>query len=270
MNGTSRVITNRVKTLFEEGKPTLGTWLSLPACASAEAMSYIGWDWLVVDTEHAAHNIETVENLIRTIERTDAVPMVRVGWNDHTLLKWALDRGAMGVVIPWVNSREEAERAVESCMFPPKGIRGIGGGRTTMYDMDEEAYMEAANDNIAVIVQIETAAAVENADEILSVEGVAGTFIGPADLSASMGIYGKLDDPRFEDAIQTVLKACKKYGVAAGMHVGTPEAAAKRIEQGFQFIALADDIEFSIRGAKQAFGRVSTLTNGAVGLNRRK
>ena len=232
-------------------------------------MSYIGFDWLVIDTEHAAFNVETVENLIRTIERTEVVPMVRVGWNDHTLVKWALDRGAMGIVVPWVNSREEAERAVRSCMFPPKGIRGIGGGRATMYGLDDGAYMRAANDNILVIVQIETMAAVEQVDEILSVEGVGGAFIGPADLSASLGICGMFEDSRFERAAQTVLEACRRHDVPAGIHVGTPDAAAKRVAEGFRFVALADDIEFAVRGARQALERVSALTAGRVGLYRR-
>lgn len=196
---------NRVKNLLAEGKPTLGTWLCIPACASTEAMSYIGFDWMVIDTEHAPHTLETVENLIRTIELTDVVPMVRVGWNEPTLIKWALDRGAMGVVVPWVNSRAEAEKAVRACMFPPKGLRGIGGGRTTMYDLDGGRYMREANDSILVIVQIETRQAVDNIDEILSVDGVGAAFVGPADLSASLGLPGRLEDPVFQAALMRVL-----------------------------------------------------------------
>jgi len=233
-------------------------------------MSYIGFDWLVIDTEHAPHSLETVENLIRTIERTDVVPMVRVGWNDPTLLKWALDRGAMGVVIPWVNSREEAEKAVRSCMFPPRGLRGIGGGRTTKYDLDGGLYMREANDSILVVVQIETEQAVNSIDEILSVDGIGAAFVGPADLSASLGIPGRLDDERFQAALARILKSGKEHGVPVGIHLGAPDRVARMIEQGWQFMAIAEDLKHAINGARAAFDRIAELCGDTVGLSRKR
>lgn len=261
---------NRAKVLMEQGKPTLGSWLSVSSCQSAEVMSYIGFDWLVIDMEHAPHSFETVENMIRTIERTEVVPMVRVSWNDPVLMKLALDRGAKGIVVPWVNTKEEAAKAVSGCMFPPKGLRGIGGGRTTKYDLDEGKYMAEANDDVLVIIQIETISAVDSIDEIFEVEGLGGAFIGPADLSASMGMFGQLGRPEFEAAVMKVLEAGKRHKVPVGIHVGSNETAAKRINQGFQFMAISDDIEFMINGAKSALSEINKGCGNRVGLGRQQ
>jgi len=269
MADNSQFRENRAKALLKQGKPTLGSWLCISSCASAEAMSYVGFDWLVVDMEHAPHSFETVENIIRTVERTDVVPMARVAWNDPVLMKKALDRGAMGIVVPWVNSKEEAIAAVRGCMFPPKGLRGIGGGRTTRYDLDDGQYMREANDNILVVVQIETEGAVNRIDEILEVEGIGAAFIGPADLSASLGIFGQLDNPKFESAAMKVLESGKRHNVPVGMHLSSPAMVGKRINQGFQFMALADDIEHMINGAKLAFSEVNKICGNSVGLGRK-
>lgn len=252
-------MSNPLKHRLAQGHPSVGSWLLTPSCVAAEAMSYAGFDWVVIDTEHGAVNPESVENIIRTIERTDVVPMVRVAWNDPVLIKLALDRGAMGIVVPWVSTREEAERAISACMFPPKGLRGIGGGRTTMYGQDGGGYMREANDNIIVIVQIETAQAVENIDDILSVEGVGAAFVGPADLSASLGIPGRLDDDIFEQAVSQVLASGKKQGVPTGMYLASPEAVARRIRQGWQLMALANDLDHMLNGARQALATVHGL-----------
>ncbi len=250
---------NPVKDRLAHGHPSVGSWLWTPSCVAAEALSYAGFEWIVIDTEHGAVNPENVENIIRTIERTNVVPMVRVGWNDPVLIKLALDRGAMGIVVPWVSTREEAERAASACMFPPKGLRGIGGGRTTMYGLDGGRYMRDANDSIMVIAQIETAQAVENIDDILSVEGVGAAFVGPADLSASLGIPGQLDDEIFERAVSRVLAAAKKHGVPAGMYLASPDAVARRIQQGWQLMALANDVDHMINGARQALATVRSM-----------
>lgn len=270
MADNSKFRPNRAKKLLQQGKPTLGSWLCVSSCISAEAMSYVGFDWLVVDMEHSPHSFETVENMIRTLERTDVTPMARVAWNDPVLMKKVLDRGAMGVVVPWVNSREEAMAAVRGCMYPPKGLRGIGGGRTTRFDLDDGQYMREANDNILVVVQIETETAINRLDEILSVEGVGAAFIGPADLSASLGIFGQLDNPKFEDAAMKVLEAGRRHNVPVGMHLSSPSMVGRRINQGFRFMALADDIEHMINGAKQAFSEVERISGGIVGMNRKQ
>lgn len=268
MADNSKFRPNRAKELLKQGKPTLGTWLCASSCLTTEAMSYVGFDWLVVDMEHSPHSYEAAENMIRTIERTDVTPLARVPWNDPVLIKKTLDRGAMGVVIPMVNSREEAESAVRSCMFPPLGVRGIGGGRITRFDLDDGEYMRKANENILVIIQIESEKAIADIDDILSVEGLGAAFIGPADLSASLGIFGQLDNPKFEDAAMKVLAAGNKHDVPVGMHLSSPDMVGRRINQGFRFMALADDTEHMINGAKSAFLKVSEICGNKVGFVR--
>lgn len=246
---------NTVKQKLTEGKPAIGTWLSLCSPIAAEYMAYMGWDWLVVDTEHSPVGFETTVHCFQAICTTDTMPMARIAWNDPVLIKRHLDAGAMGLVIPMVNSVEEAEKAVAAMKYPPRGFRSLGGGRCMVYGDD---YFSWANDQTACIVQIEHIDAVNRAEEILSVEGVDACFIGPNDLAGSMGITPNLGapDPRHEEAIQEVLRAAKKVGTPAGIHVPTAEHVSKRIAQGFQFIALTNDAGFMRTAARQAMNQI--------------
>ena len=231
---------NTVKEKLANGKPTIGTWLSLASWVSAEYMAHIGFDWLVVDTEHSPVGFETTVQCFQAICTTDTIPMARVAWNDAMLMKRLLDAGAMGLVIPMVNSPEEAEKAVKSMKFPPEGYRSLGGGRATVYGSD---YFASANDEIAVIVQIEHIDAVNKAAEIMSVKGVDACFIGPNDLAGSMGLKPDIhcSNPEHNAAVMQVLDAAKKVGKPAGIHCATTEAVNMRLEQGFKFIAINSD-----------------------------
>ncbi|MGQ9629708.1 MAG: HpcH/HpaI aldolase family protein [bacterium] len=243
---------NKVKRKLKEGKPTVGSWISLVSFISAEYMAHVGFDWLVVDTEHSPVGFETTVHCFQAINTTDTVPMARVAWNDPILIKRLLDAGAMGLVIPMVNSPEEAERAVKSMKYPPEGFRSIGGGRTNLYYGDD--YREKANSEIAVIIQIEHIDAVRRARDILSVKGIDSCFIGPADLAGSMGV--RAGEPSHEEAIQKVLRSAKEVGTPAGIHCYSWEDANRRIDQGFQFIALASDARFMQSAAKEEFSRL--------------
>jgi 4-hydroxy-2-oxoheptanedioate aldolase len=242
---------NRVKELWRQGKAAVGTWLVLGSPLVAEITASLGFDWVVVDTEHGAIDIATTQSIIQAINTTDTVPMVRVPWNDPMAIKRALDAGAYGLVIPMVNSREEAIRAVQATRYPPLGIRSYGGPRARLYG--GASYFEHANEELALIVQIEHIEAVNHIDEILSVEGVDGFFIGPSDLAISMGLKPGMDqtDPRHVDAVNRVLASGKKHRLPGGIHVGSPEAVNERIAQGCQFIGLASDERF-LRGAASA------------------
>ena len=192
---------NHVTRRLAAGEPSIGTWLALPSPEAAEFVSRIGFDWLVVDTEHNPIDIRTLSLMFGAITTGGSAPMVRIPWNHPENFKRVLDAGAWGIVVPMVNSREEAERAAEATFFPPKGNRSIGGGMTgTRFDTSGGDYLEHADDEICLILQIEHIDAVERCDEILSVPGVAGCFIGPNDLAASMGVgLGvplECDDPR--------------------------------------------------------------------------
>ena len=247
---------NRVKELWREGKAAVGVWMVLGSPITAEIIANMGYDWVVVDTEHGSIDIGTTQSIIQAVSYTNTVPMVRVPWNHPMPIKRALDAGAYGLVIPMVNSREEAVQAVQAARYPPLGIRSYGGPRARLYGGVD--YFEHANEEIAVIVQIEHIDAVNCVDEILSVEGVDAFFIGPSDLAISMGLKPGLDqtDPRHGDAISKVLAAGKKYGVVGGIHVGSAEAANERIAQGFQFVGLSSDEGFIRSAASSALNEV--------------
>jgi len=248
---------NTVKEKLSAGEPSVGTWLSLASPISAEYMAHAGFDWLVVDTEHSPVGFETTVQCFQAICTTDTIPMARVAWNDPMLMKRLLDAGAMGLVVPMVNSPEEAERAVKSMKYPPVGFRSLGGGRAALYGSD---YMSWANDEIAVIVQIEHIDAVNKAVEILSVKGVDACFIGPNDLAGSMGLKPDIHcrHPEHEAAVMRVLESAKKVGKPAGIHCVTVEAVKRRMEQGFQFIAISSDAGLLREAAARVVSEIKT------------
>ncbi|GAI93415.1 unnamed protein product [marine sediment metagenome] len=213
---------NRVKELWRKGEATVGTWLALGSPIVAEIIAHIGFDWVVIDTEHSAIDIETTQSIIQAMSATGTVPIVRVPWNDPALIKRALDAGAYGLVIPMVNSREDAARAVQASRYPPIGIRSYGGPRVRLYGGSD--YFEHANEEIAIIVQIEHVDAVSHIDEILSVAGIDAFFIGPNDLAASMGVKLGLDnpDPRHIEAVSKGFGGRKEAPYSRGNLSGQP------------------------------------------------
>jgi 4-hydroxy-2-oxoheptanedioate aldolase len=246
---------NTTKRLLAEGKPAVGSWISLCSPISAEYMAQLGWDWLVVDTEHSPIGFETMVHCFQAICTTPTMPMVRVAQNDVTLIKRVLDAGAMGVVVPMVLNAKEAAQAVASAKYPPVGIRSVGGGRCMVYGDD---YFAWANDETCVIVQIEHIEAVKRTREILSVEGVDAVFIGPNDLAWSMGT--RPGSPEHEAAIQEVLRAAKELGRPVGIHTPNGEVAKRRVEEGFQFVAVASDAAYV-----KAYGSAQLATVRSAG-----
>lgn len=247
--------TNHAKARLRAGEPSIGTWLSLPSPEAAEQAARIGFDWLVVDSEHNAVDIRTLSLMFAAMSSSQTAPMVRIPWNSPENFKRALDAGAWGIVVPMVNSREEAERAVEATRYPPDGSRSVGGGRHAIsFGGGAEEYFRAANDEILLVLQIEHIKGVEAADEILSVPGVDACFIGPNDMAASMGIgLGvplESEHPQLVEAIERVRTTCNANGVAPGIHCSHGEAVAMRIAQGFQFCAMASEMRYMMGGLK--------------------
>jgi len=244
---------NHVRRRLAAGEPSIGTWLSLPSPEAAEFVSRLGFDWLVVDTEHNPTDIRTLSLMFGAITTGGSAPMVRIPWNHPENFKRVLDAGAWGIVVPMVNNREEAERAAEATFFPPKGKRSVGGSMTgTRFDTSGGDYLKHADDEICLILQIEHIDAVEKCDEILSVPGVAGCFIGPNDLAASMGVGLGVpledDDPRMVEAIAHVCKTSKEVGVAPGIHTSGAAGINQRIAEGFQFLAMASETKYLVGG----------------------
>jgi len=251
--------TNHVKARLKAGEPSIGTWLGLPSPEAAEQVARIGFDWLVVDSEHNAVDIRTLAQMFSAMASTQTAPMVRIPWNSAENFKRVLDAGAWGIVVPMVNSREEAERAVEATRYPPLGSRSVGGGRHAIsFDGGAEEYFRRANEEILLVLQIEHALGVEHADEILSVPGVDACFIGPNDMAASMGIgLGvplESDHPQLIQAIEHVRTTCLANGVAPGIHCSDGAAVAARVAQGFQFCAMASEMKYLMGGLKADLG----------------
>ena len=246
--GCVMFVENKTKRLLKEGKVAVGMFVCQPSFDIAELYSKLGFDWELFDMEHGSISFDVLPWLLAAASG-EATPLVRVPWNDPTYVKLALDAGALGVMFPQVNSREEAEKAVKSCKYPPKGIRGVGPRRASLYYTRFKDYMKVADDEVMVIVQIETREAVKRIDEILSVEGVDAAFIGPADLSVSMGYLTSF--PKLEEevlnAIATVRDACKEKGVAPGIWGGSVERVNQFIDEGFKFIALGEEMDYIAR-----------------------
>jgi 4-hydroxy-2-oxoheptanedioate aldolase len=246
---------NHVKRRLAAGEPSVGTWLAVPSPESAEFVATLGFDWLVADTEHNPIDIRTLSQMFGAIAASGVAPMVRIPWNTPENFKRVLDAGAWGIVVPMVNSKEEAERAVEATYFPPKGNRSVGGGMTALrFGTTGGDYLRHADEEILLVLQIEHVKAVERCDEILSVPGVAACFIGPNDMAASMGIgLGvplESDHPRLVEAIAHVQKTAKACGVAPGIHCSDSKGVNRRIGEGFQFLAMASELRYMLAGLK--------------------
>jgi 2-keto-3-deoxy-L-rhamnonate aldolase RhmA len=244
---------NRVKELLQRGEVTLGPWITIGHPDVVEMLAHMGFDWMAFDMEHAPLDIRTVQNLMQAANGTEVTPFVRVAWNDIVLIKQVLDLGTQGLVIPWVNTREDAIRAVRAARYPPQGLRGAGPRRAALYGLDRD-YMAQAAAQIMIIAQIETTEAVENAENILEVEGVDGFFIGPTDLSTSMSIPGQRDHPELQRAIRKVLEIGKKLGKPGGIMCHSINEIKRAVDDGFKFIAAGSDFDYLKWGADIALG----------------
>lgn len=246
---------NPVKKAIRQNKVTIGSWLQIGSNITAEIMAKSGFDWLVIDTEHGGIDLETGIQMMQAMKGTDCVPFVRVPQNDTIYIRRFLDAGAYGIIVPRVNSGAEAEMAVRACKYPPLGERGIGMGRAHNYGAGFKEYLNSANKEIVLILQIEHIDAVKNINEIVETPGIDGVFIGPYDLSGSMGLLGKLDHPEIKKALRTTFLAAKKAGLVAGMHVVSPsiEQVRKYIKDGCRFIALGMDTIFLQTSIEKGF-----------------
>jgi 4-hydroxy-2-oxoheptanedioate aldolase len=246
---------NLAREKLKRGEAAVGTWLVLPNVMSTQLMARVGFDWLTVELEHSPTNWETAAQMFGAIASAGGVPLCRVPWNTGENIKRALDNGAWGVIVPMVNSRAEAEAVVAAARYQPIGRRTIGGQLSAAnFETDQATYYARANDEILVVVMIEHVDGVERADEILRVPGIDVVFIGPNDLHNSMGRAPAFEseDPRFNQALERVLKAARKYGVAPGIHVADVDAAQRRRDQGFQFIAVKSEAGMMLAKAAEA------------------
>lgn len=232
-----------LKSRLIKGQLTIGSWITLAHPAIAEIMARAGFDWLTIDLEHSVITIREAEELIRVISLCEVPALVRLTSNDQNQIKRVMDAGACGVIVPMVNSREDAERAVQSVHYPPFGRRGVGLARAQGYGTSFANYREWLDKEAVVIVQIEHIDAVNDLEAILTVPGVDGYIIGPYDLSASMGIPGEFGDPRLVAAIEKVRTTGIALGKPGGLHVVEPDSTKLKeaISKGFRFLAYSLD-----------------------------
>lgn len=245
--------TNHVKDRLRRGEPSIGTWLSLPSPEAAEYVSRLPVDWLVVDTEHNPIDITTLSQMFMAISGTGVAPMVRIPWNTPEHFKRVLDAGAWGIVTPMVNSREEAESAVQAARYHPLGNRSVGGGRHGFsFDTTAIDYYRNANEQVLLIMQIEHIDGVNNVEEIVSVPGIDAVYIGPNDLAASMGLGLGVplehDDPDLVRAIHHVRDVAKARGLPTGIHTSSAAGVNQRLGEGFQFCAMASELRYMVAG----------------------
>ncbi|MSQ96689.1 MAG: 2-dehydro-3-deoxyglucarate aldolase [Gemmataceae bacterium] len=243
---------NAVKRLLKAGQPAVGTWLSLGSITAARFMARAGFNWLTTDIEHSLVDWETATHMFATIADAGCTALARVPGNRHDHIKRVLDNGAHGVVVPMVNSRQEAEYAVAAMLYPPTGNRSVGGSVHALnFGATANEYYDHANEELLVVLQCEHIQAVENADAIFSVPGIDAIFVGPNDLAASM--RSKDNKPpsakATKEAMDHILATCKKHGVAPGLHTGSADEANARIAEGWQFIAITSELKMMLNGA---------------------
>jgi len=254
---------NSLKSKLRNRQLTIGSWITLGHTSIAEIMAKAGFDWLTVDMEHSAITLHEAQQLIQVIELSGCAPLVRVGANDANLIKRAMDTGAHGVIVPMINTKEDAEQAVGAVKYPPQGFRGVGLARAQSYGADFEGYRKWNETESIVIVQIEHIKAVENLEAILSVEGVDAFIVGPYDISASLGVAGQFDHPEMKSALSKILDTARRLKAVAGYHVIPPDTrqVLEKIKQGYRFLAYSIDFLFlgdSCRGGLSAIRETLT------------
>ena len=255
---------NRLREIWAAGGAVVNGWLAIPNSFSAETMAHQGWDSLTIDLQHGVVDYQSMIAMLQAISTTPTVPVVRVPWLEPGILMKTLDAGAYGVICPMVNTREDAEKLVAYTHYAPRGTRSFGPVRALLYGGAD--YPQHANETIVTFAMIETAKALDNLEDILSVEGLDAIYIGPSDLSLALGCTPTFDDvdPKAAEAIDHILASAKAHGIVAGIHNGTPEAARKRIEKGFQFVTIGSDARLMAAGAQQVISKMRATAPAAT------
>jgi len=231
-------------------EPCFGTWISSSSLVALDALRGVGFEWFMIDTEHAPVNPETLAAMVSLLGEGGPAPLVRVGNVDQYLIKQALDAGSQGVLVPLVNTEAQAKATVAFAKYPPEGVRGAAAAAASRYGMELSTYLRSANAETLVGVQIETKEALDNLEAIAGVNGVDLLFVGPQDLTLSLGLLDDRRNPKVREAMRAVVETCERHGKVPGTLVIDPEEKRVAVELGFRFISLASDVRFLITGAK--------------------
>ncbi len=245
-----------LKEKLRRGEFCRGVWVSLPSVPVVDTLGHAGFDFVLFDSEHAPITPYDLETLTTVLRQSSAVPIVRVGWNDMVEIKRVLDAGAEGVLVPMVNTAEEARRAVAAAKYPPQGVRGVAPRAASEFGRKAAEYLATANDRVVVMTQIEHIDAVRNLDALLGVEGIDCLMVGPADLSASMGYLGRIDHPEVQSAIDDVIRRATAAGVPVATVSTGAEQARALAGRGFQVLTLGSDLALMRAAALDVLTRV--------------
>ncbi len=257
---------NAFKRMLIEGRTIFGAWLMSGTPTTAEALGCAGFDFLVVDMEHVPVDTAQMVDILRALGGTPAPGVVRLPWNDMVMVKRALDGGAQTVMLPFVQSAEEARRAVAYTRYPPDGVRGVAGLHRGSRYLTVPNYLQAAGSELCVAVQIETLAALDQLPQIAAVPGVDTIFIGPSDLAASMGLLGDVNHASVQEKLALGARMCRDAGKPCGIIGGTPELVARFVEYGYTWVAIGSDMAFMVGRAQEALAKArGTVPRGAPG-----
>lgn len=246
---------NRFNIALKGTRPLIGIWSMLNSTNAVEALGDSGYDWILLDGEHTPLELADAVDQLRALTPSKSIPIVRLPDNDPILLKRFLDAGATTIMLPYVQNAEEARAAVTAMHYPPLGERGVAlMHRASRYTRTKD-YLKTASDSVSLIVQLETPAALENLEAIASVKGVDAVFIGPSDLSATMGLLGEPDHPKVQQLIGETLERARKIGIPIGVLAVNPAAAERYISMGFAFVSVASDFSLLIQNADAAAAR---------------
>jgi 4-hydroxy-2-oxoheptanedioate aldolase len=241
---------NAFKRALQAGKPQIGLWSSLSSNYSVEVIAGAGFDWILLDCEHSPNDLESLLTQLQAAAPYPTTSIVRVPWNDMVTIKRVLDIGAQSLLVPYVSTAEEAKAAVSYTRYPPKGARGVAGTtRATQFGRVKD-YAKRAHEEICLLVQVETQAALDNIEAICALDGVDGVFIGPADLHASMGHTGEIANPKVKPLIDDAIRRIRKAGKAPGILTPNEADAKHWLECGALFVAVGADVGILARGAE--------------------
>ncbi|MBK97396.1 MAG: 2,4-dihydroxyhept-2-ene-1,7-dioic acid aldolase [Balneola sp.] len=237
---------NQLKKKLKNKELSIGTWVNIGHQSVIEVLGMAGFDWVTLDIEHSPMSLETIQNLLGHIRATGMEGLVRVSKNEEVIIKRVMDAGADGIIVPMVNSEEDAKKAVNFVRYPPHGKRGVGLSRAQKYGYGFSEYKEWTNNNSCVIAQIEHIQGVNNLEAILTVNGIDGIIIGPYDLSASMGYPGEYERDEVKEALRSVVEMVKKSDKSLGFHVIESKFSKlkEKIDQGYTFLAFSLDFFF--------------------------
>jgi 2-keto-3-deoxy-L-rhamnonate aldolase RhmA len=250
---------NLFKSWLADGRQPipLGTWISSASPIVAEAMGWVGFDFLVLDMEHSPVDTPQAVSILQAVAGTPTTEVVvRLAWNDQVMTKRVLDAGAVTLMFPYIQTAEEAVRAVSYTRYPPQGVRGVAATHRASHYGTLPGYLEKADESICVIVQLETPKALSQLEEIARVEGVDALFIGPSDLSAAMGHRGDQAHPDVQAVLAQAAAACQKLGKPCGIIGGTPILARRYVELGYRFVATCSDVSMAMAGAREMISAV--------------